>query len=216
VPGPIVIFAALAYEANVLSRAVRGVPGVEVRVIGPRAVRLPAAADLAGARLVIMAGLAGALDPALLVGDVVIDGEVASVPSARRGTIHTATDIVATPEQKAALFASTGARAVDMENAAARALAAQAGVPFVGIRAISDRADEPLDPAVLRLVDSAGRLRPMRLTAELCRRPAFLGTLLRLRPKSALAMKNLATAVREIVSSPETLSFSPAPGTTTP
>jgi hypothetical protein len=213
VSGRWVIFTALEYEARALRKVLGS--GVELRVVGPRATRLPAPAELSGRAGILMAGLGGALDPELETGEVVIDGEIpmSNPPRRRRGAIHTADRIVATPAEKALLFRQTRALVVDMESAAARGLAAAIGVPFLGVRAISDRADEPLDPAVLRLVDSSGRLRPSRLARELVRRPTFVQTLLRLRPGSELAMTNLAAALREILTD---LSFSRAPGTTTP
>jgi hypothetical protein len=63
---------------------------------------------------------------------------------------------------------------------------------------VSDGADEALDPAVMRLVDERGALRPGRLAAELLRRPALLATLWRLRSGAARALGNLAKSVREI------------------
>ena len=218
VTGPLLILTALEYEAKAISKRIGRSSEVDLRVIGPGATSLPAAGELSGYRGIVMAGVAGALDPQLDAGDVVIDGDIGEIAGPfRRGRIHSAGKIVATPAQKAALWSQTGALVVDMENAAARALAERAGVPFVGVRAVSDRADEILDPAVLRLVDSSGRLRPGRLAAELCRRPALVAALLRLRPRSALAVKNLADAVAQVVTSPDVLlSFSRAPGTTAP
>ena len=214
----LLILTALEYEAKAIARRIGDAAGVELRVVGPGATRLPAAAELASFDAVIMAGVAGALDPQFQIGDVVVDGDIHRPAERwRRGKIYTSKTIAATAAQKAALFAETGALAVDMEHAAVRAWAEQAGVAFVGVRAISDRADEALDPAVLRLVDSSGRLRPGRLAAELCRRPTLVVALLRLRPRSALAVTNLADAVAQIVASPDALlSFSRAPGTTAP
>ena len=97
------------------------------------------------------------------------------------------------------MYRATGASVVDMENSAARAWAAARGARFVGVRAVSDRADEALDPALLRLVDDRGAVRPARLAAELCRRPALLATLWRMRSGAALALENLGKSVGNIV-----------------
>ena len=120
---------------------------IDLRVVGIGGCHLPKELDATNLELVISAGLAGALDPALKHGDVVID------------QIHTSHSVVTTSQQKAALFAQTGARAVDMETDKIRALAARAGVRCVAIRAISDTADEAIDPAVLGMVDQTGRTR---------------------------------------------------------
>jgi adenosylhomocysteine nucleosidase len=107
--------------------------------------------------------------------------------------------LIATPAEKAALFASTGAAVVDMETAKARAFAERVSVPFLAIRAISDRADQPLDPATVSWVTPAGGLRAGKVAATLLRRPAMVPELMRLRRRSNLAMRNLAEAIREIV-----------------
>jgi len=88
---------------------------------------------------------------------------------------------------------------VDMETAKARAFAERAGVPFLAIRAVSDRADQPLDPATVSWVTPAGGLRAGKVAATLLRRPAMVPELMRLRRRSNLAMRNLAEAIREIL-----------------
>ena len=173
-----------------------------MHVVGPRATRWPDTADVAGHHQIIMIGLAGALDPTLAAGEVVID-ESSSVDVSpgpwRRGRIYTTDRIVATPAEKAALFASTGAFVVDMESAIVRAFADSCGLPFLGIRAVSDRADESLDPATLAWIDDAGQLRPRRVAMTLCRRPMLIPSLVRLRKRSNLALGNLASALQTIL-----------------
>jgi hypothetical protein len=199
-PEKLLVFAALAYEAKAIAASMGREPEVELRVIGPGATRLPSPAQSAGCRGIIMAGLGGALDPALQIGDVVIDSEaIAPDGPWRGGHFHTADQIIATPAQKHALFKTTGALVVEMENARARELARTMGVPFLGIRAISDRSDEILDPAIIRMVDSSGRVRAGALAGELLKRPALIASLLRLRPRSACAMKSLCDALELIL-----------------
>ncbi len=72
------------------------------------------------------------------------------------GRICSSDKIVSTPTEKAELFRQTGALAVDMESDRVRKWAGENGIPFIGIRAISDTADEALDPAVVGLVDEMG------------------------------------------------------------
>lgn len=151
---------------------------------------------------IIMAGLAGALHPALQIGDVVIDAASDKIPGNlkfRRGKIYTADRLIATPAVKADLFHATGALVVEMENAIIRAAANAAGIPFIGIRAVSDTADQALDPAVLGLVDNLGRMRPLAIAGTLLRRPALIPYLNRLGAASRLAADRLAEAVREIL-----------------
>jgi purine-nucleoside phosphorylase len=180
--GKLHIFTAIQAEA----RAIRPIlpEGVGLTVIGILAVHLPQEID-AGA--IVMAGFAGALDPGLGIGDIVRDEPA--------GSIHTSNQIVATVAEKAALFGSTGATAVDMENAIVRKFAERLGVPFFGIRAISDRADEAVDPLVLQFIDETGRLRPGAIAKGLIRKPAIIPSLNRLRINSAIAGRALAGAV---------------------
>src|SRR3954454_5641942 len=106
-PAPIVIYTALQMEADAVSRRL---PDVRVCVIGLRATRVPA--DVPRDAIHVLAGLAGGLDPALKVGDVVIDAADAAIAT---GRIHTSPHPITTPVEKAKLFRVTGARAVDME-----------------------------------------------------------------------------------------------------
>jgi adenosylhomocysteine nucleosidase len=216
VPARLLILTALRYEAVAVADALglsfesrflatgRLPDGrsIDLHVIGPGAGRLPRAGDVPPCQGVIMAGLAGGLDPLLQAGDVVID-ETSPVeapdPRWRRGPIHSTDRIVATPADKASLFAATRALVVDMENAAARRLAADLNVPFLGIRAVSDRADEPLDPLTLAWTDPSGRLRPARLALDLCRRPQMIPRLWHMRARASFAMRNLADALRQIL-----------------
>ena len=98
---------------------------------------------------VISTGLCGALDPALRLGDVVVSGNAridTRVPFVR-GTVHTIDHVAATAADKRRLRNQTGAIAVDMESAAIERKAAEWNVPYLCIRAVSDRAGDtlPLD-----------------------------------------------------------------------
>jgi len=181
--GKLHIFTAIDAEAN----AIRAVlpESVKLTVIGIRGVRLPEVADASG---ILMAGFGGALDPVLKVGDVVWDDPP--------GVIYTSTQLVSTPAEKALLRERTGARAVDMENAIVRALAVRLGVPFFGVRAVSDTAEEAVDPLVLKLVDDTGRVRARAMARTLMQRPGIIPILNRLRINSGIAGRALANAVR--------------------
>ncbi|MDB5353764.1 MAG: nucleoside phosphorylase [Phycisphaerales bacterium] len=180
------------------------VPLIELHLIGISAPRLPQDLGNPDDTLVIMAGLAGGLDPSLQVGDVVIDDSPPGLvleTSHRAGRIHSADAVIATTAQKAALFAQTRALAVDMETATVRTAVGRQGIPFLAIRAISDAADDVLDPAVLRLVDAFGRPRPIAIAATLIRRPGLAAYLKWLGASSRLAADNLGLAVAGIVRS---------------
>ncbi len=115
--------------------------------------------NLAG---IISTGLCGALDPALKAGDVVVQGDrlPASLPAGRpcvRGQIYSLDRVVVTAAEKMDLHKNSGAVAVDMESAAVAAKAAEWGVPFAAIRAVSDSSDASLVLDFNKFRDEAGR-----------------------------------------------------------
>jgi adenosylhomocysteine nucleosidase len=149
------------------------------------------------ARSIIVAGFGGALERSLAVADVVIDGWPAFDGERwlRFGAIHTADQLAATREQKADLFGQTGALAVDMETAIVRRAAAGVGVPVIAVRAITDTAAHEIDPAMLGLLDDAGRVRGLELMRLLLLRKKTLSQLFRLRAAASIAGARLAQAL---------------------
>lgn len=210
----LIILTAVALEGQAIAGA-WGLPGpkpgapvrieaavlIEIHLVGVGASHLPPDLHSSAVSGIIMAGLAGALDPKLNVGDIVIDDCPVGLKTGfihRAGKIHTSPKLVSTPGEKQRLHRETGALAVDMESEIIRAVAAEKELPFVSIRAISDSADETLDPAVLRMIDPFGRPRPLRIMMTLVGRPWLIPRLIRLGNASKLAGRNLAMAVKEI------------------
>lgn len=204
-PGSLLIFTAVHAEASAIAEAVRthGRLGtVDIRVIGIRAAHLPSDVATPEIRGIILAGFAGALDPTLRIGDVVVDGlslQGSGEATFRAGRIHTSSEIVATPTEKAALFQQTGAIAVDMEGETVRRFADSLGVSFIHVRAISDTAADTLDPALLNFVDDFGRVRLLALVCGLLRRPRLIPKLVRLGVNSRLAGIRLGKVVAELI-----------------
>ena len=217
--GPILIFTAVDMEARAIVRALglrRGegggwrseeTGGVELHVIGIRSVHVPM--PLPAARAVILAGLAGALEPSLRVGDVIVDSASSPLPgadvlpNARVGPIHTAAKMISTPEEKAELFAATGALGVEMENAILRGQIAGSvehrQLPFLHVRAVSDSASEALDPRLMTMIDSRGRPKALAVAGVLLRHPAMIPHLRRVGASSARACEALAAAVQTLL-----------------
>jgi hypothetical protein len=167
-------------------------------VIGIGATRLPPIPP--GSR-VIVAGLGGALDPSLKVGDLVLDTPVANLPADLPwciGPIHSAQHPILTADAKASLFRESGALAVDMEQAVVRR-AVPSDVEVIGLRAISDPAHMAIDPAVLRFIDDIGRPQPLAIASTLLRRPGLLRHLMELRANSNVALRNLGLGVRALL-----------------
>ncbi|MCH4894091.1 phosphorylase [Sphingomonas sp. SFZ2018-12] len=220
----ILIACGLQREAKILGR-----PGVITVPGGGDAARLEAMleAQTPGATMVVSSGIAGALDPALMAGDIVIhlptpfvpsevEGRArsaapgtrpstalgangswkhrlkAALPNARQGTIIGQDRIAATAAEKAALYAATGALAVDMESHVAARVAARYGLPFLAIRAISDTAHETLPPAALVGMNPDGSMALGKVLASLARRPGQLPALIRTGRSAEAAFTSLA------------------------
>ncbi len=179
-------------------------PAAHLHVAGIRAIHLSSAMLPPKCDGIILCGLAGALDPELMVGDVLLDSTSDNIPMpppCRVGTILCTGEIAATPRAKAELFRRTGSAAVEMEADVVRKLARENHLPFLHVRAISDTAAESLNPSVMGLVDSVGRPKPLAVGRTLLRQPGLIPELNRLRQASNRATKSLATIVGAIVAS---------------
>jgi adenosylhomocysteine nucleosidase len=185
---------------------------------GPRQAEAAARRMLGGARprLVVCAGLAGGLHPALSRGNVVAaeqvvglngerypgDGptvETAVRLGARRGTLLTVPRVVTTVEEKRAL--SARAALVDMESLAVARVAAENDVPFVAIRVISDAASEGFPIDLNRYIDGEGQIRRVPLALAALGRPGGLGFLLGLRATTRAASLTLAAFLHSLIQS---------------
>ena len=153
---------------------------------------------------ILSLGIAGGLDPALRPGALVVarnviaearwpadaawSGALLEATGALHADIAGADRVIATPAAKAALWAATGAAAVDMESAAI----ARLGVPFAVLRAVADPAGEALPPAAAMGLDAAGNPAPWRVIRALLRRPQDLPGLIRMALRSRAALSALA------------------------
>jgi adenosylhomocysteine nucleosidase len=198
----ICIFIATAAEMHLLKKRLRvtgrhrcggalvfpgawcGVPCLLVQSgVGPR--KAAAAAGHVVQRIrphaVILAGAAGALDPSLDVGDIVVADRIwrtektiacdqrmteRAVQSLRRqgrqavrGACLTSRRFIHRREEKKTLFLKTGALAVEMESAAAARVFGESGIACINLRVISDcaRTDTFDAETLFRRTAAAGR-----------------------------------------------------------
>jgi hypothetical protein len=151
-----------------------------------------------------MTGFAGAANPNLTVGDVVVPVIIDDEQSGQRykptifadglGQLHTATHIVSTVAEKALCF-NNGADAVDMETAAMAAACEAAGVRWLAVRAISDAAHEDLPAYLMKLTKPDGRADLGAAIMLAITRPRSIGRLIRLGKAAKLASEALAKRV---------------------
>jgi adenosylhomocysteine nucleosidase len=163
-------------------------------------------------------GVAGALDPALRVGDVVTastvvtpDGEQFQTDKAWLSTIEKAvgarqvqmvgsSTVAASVEDKAALL-RFGA-AVDMESHVAARAAKAVGLPFAVLRVISDGAEDVLPPAAIAGMGEDGEIDVMAVLSRLATNPRQLSALMRTGRNAGRAFRRLED-VRKVLSAAE-------------
>jgi len=176
----------------------------------------------AGAAAIISVGVSGGLEPALKPGDLIIgdrvitaDGAVYAsdmallkslLTSARGdqaicGSLFGADKIIADAEEKAALCQKHACIAVDMESHGAARAAAQAGIPFIAIRAIADPADCALPGAALGAIADDGSTRIIATLGAALRDPKQFPALVKLGRDSSAALKTLRRDLRPLFDS---------------
>ena len=107
------------------------------------------------------------------------------------GPLAESTSVLGGRKDKEALFSRTDAIAVDMESAAIATVAAQAGVPFIAIRAISDTVDASLPLTAFKAFDKFGRLNRWRLLRGLMQHPEDILAWMRLNRQLHAALSTL-------------------------
>jgi len=165
-------------------------------------------------KLVVSAGFAGALDPSLAVGDVVLatevsgeDGHIRPTPPLstsqgmsrfHHGRIVSTSRLANSETQKNDLHQKHQALAVDMESASIARACVEAKVPFACIRAISDSADSSLSPQLAELL-TGGRVSPTKVVLALIKSPRLLGEMTRLAKDTRFAAKQLGLALERLL-----------------
>lgn len=169
-----------------------------------------------GARGLVSFGLAGGLDPALRPGALLLPAQVVAAPDTRHATAPdwrarvaaalaaletAATETIAgsdraliTSADKAALRRECGAGAVDMESHGVAQAAANAGLPFLVMRAVADPADRAIPKCALVGMGPQGEIRTAAVILALMKQPRDLPGLCRLARDSRAAMTALRRA----------------------
>ena len=215
---PVAVVAAMAIELAPLlgkmqSRQVNGVAlfdldraVVAVGGIGEKCARRAAEAAIADAqpRLLLSAGIAGALSPALKVGDVGCIREVVDVVSGERYPTRGGKWVLATSRdvsdaaEKRELLSKYGAEVVDMEGAAAAQVAKEQGLEFAAVKAISDEAGFRMPP-LMRFIDDDGKFHNLKFLLYVGLRPRWWAVVGRIRANTAIASRNLCREVERLL-----------------
>jgi len=170
-------------------------------------------------RALLGVGIAGALSPGLREGEIFAASEIraaggdvfrpeaswlarASRVSERVGVIVSDGDVRWTAAEKAGLFArqgGAGEAAADTESASWARAAAQAGVPFLALRAILDEASEDLPPylATARRDGATDRAAVIRHALT---HPRTIPEMLALKRRTERVMARLAGAAARLLS----------------
>jgi adenosylhomocysteine nucleosidase len=165
-----------------------------------------------GCDLLVSFGLAGGLAPGLAAGALLAPKEVIAPDGQRFATADgypfanamteplAGSDVVlATPQDKEALFARTKAIAVDMESHAVARVAQERGLPFLVLRAVADTFDMALPNFIAQSTAPDGSTRLLSILSGLLRHPAALPDLLRLAKASNKAFAALKMALAQFL-----------------
>jgi len=179
-----------------------------------------------GPQIIVSFGVAGAVQANLRIGDVVVARHSCRLEQGAAGPLLSLYDLPGDSRRAAEQALQThGARLVngtavttrgeqtilrmtvemenpvlEMETAGIAAAAAQAGVPLLALRGISDNpgAPLPLDPAAV--LDTEYRFKIGKLIGLLLRRPQILLQIRRMRRNTTLAAENTAAVVMAVLS----------------
>jgi len=154
-------------------------------------------------RLVLTCGFAGGLNPNLKISDVVFDADSGLVEKltaleAKRVRFHCAERVAVTVAEKATLWKSTGADAVEMESSIIRKICRERNIPSTTVRVISDTAEEdlPLDFNALMTADC--KINFAKLALKLIGGPQKIPQLMRFQKRTIAAAQRLAEVLNQL------------------
>ncbi|MES2751701.1 MAG: phosphorylase [Pseudomonadota bacterium] len=187
---PVLIVTGLKQEARIAAG-----PGLTVICSSSNPVQLRemmTSFDPASIRGIVSFGVAGGLNPLLRSGDVVIASEIVTaqqswstasaltenliaLPVKRRavvpGILAGVEEVVTGQVAKAALRATTGADAVDMESHIAARYAEHHGLPFAAVRVISDPSHRSLPELTMNAIKPNGNVDMWKVMRGIARNP---------------------------------------------
>jgi adenosylhomocysteine nucleosidase len=219
---PVLVVAALSRELAKLGRQSHsGMTLLETGEGIANAKRgLEAGLDQVNSRAVLSIGFAGALSPALQIGDLVLAHDVRDSKGKPDGTllaaasrvqvdwpVHfgmavTSDEILWQAAEKLALAGSLGANetgVVDMESTAIADVCARRGLPFLIARSITDLLEEDLPLNFNLCRGSDGRVNSGKVLKAALLKPRVYPGLIKLWKRSELCAERLAEFVQRLV-----------------
>jgi len=170
------------------------------------AMRAVSSAELSASKLeaVVSVGYCGALDPGLREGDVIVADEILDIDTGNRfpvaalesdrnstsGRVATQNRIAINSLEKQALR-QFEAIAIDMEASGVAEKAKRAGLPFLCIKVVTDRADESFELNLNEMRDANGRISRGKIAVYAATHPQSVPELLRLRRRANEAANQL-------------------------
>ena len=179
---------------------------IAVGGIGEKCARRAAetAIEYAQPKLVLSAGIAGAVSPKLKVGDVGRIREVVDVATGERYRRGRGEWVLATSQDvsdaagKRDLLTKYGADVVDMEGAAVAQVAKEHGLEFAAVKSISDDASFTMPP-LTRFINQNGKFATGRFLLYVALRPKWWPVLGKMRTNTAIASANLCREVEHLI-----------------
>jgi nucleoside phosphorylase len=174
-------------------------------------------------RLLVL-GVAGGLSPALTAGELLVARRVLrggrplpppdaawveralGLGLARAGTAITSERILCTAADKSRAWSEVGEAepaTVDLESAAYAEVAAERGIPYFVLRAVSDPADEAFPLDLNLCLDADGGVSRARVIRRALMHPASVRGLWELRRRVGLCAENMARFAEELLGSGE-------------
>lgn len=176
-------------------------------------------------RYLVSFGIAGAVEPDIHIGDVIVARHVASFEHGDLGQGRALASLSqeahraagrATESRDARLYLGTAITTagpqpslsklgalthpiLEMETAAIARVAEEHGTPLLSIRSVSDAPEEPIPMPFEYLIDERGALRIGRIVGELLRHLSLLPRLIRVGRNGAKASENAAVVVAAIL-----------------
>jgi uridine phosphorylase len=155
---------------------------------------------------VITAGFAGGLNPRLKFGTIVYEedfnagfGPQLEQAGAVRATFYCHRRVAITAAEKAALWQSTGADAVEMESSVIRNICREQKIPGATIRVISDDASQELPLDFNALMTPEDRIHYPKLIWAVLSRPGRIGKLMEFQQQTVAASRRLGAALAELL-----------------